>query len=50
MRARSLSFSPHLLSKRICLQWKRTIKRLHGATQQEGLGHLLQNDTPPNEL
>jgi hypothetical protein len=50
MRARSLSFSPHLLSERKCLQWKCTIKRLHGATQQEDMGHLLQNDTPPDEL
>ena len=43
-------FLPFLRSKCICLQWKRTIKRLHGVTQQENLGHLLQNDTPPDEL
>ena len=43
-------FLPSLLSKCICSQWKRTIKRLHGAAQQEDLGHLLQNDTPPDEF
>jgi hypothetical protein len=39
-----------LISEFMCLQWKRTIKRLYGATQQKDLGHLLQNDNPPDEL
>ncbi len=36
--------------ERTHLQWERTIKRLHGATQQENLGHLLQNDIPSHEF
>ncbi len=35
--------------ERICLKWKRTIKRLDGATQQEDLAHL-QNDISADEL
>jgi hypothetical protein len=47
--AQVLLFLP-LSSQCISIQWKRSIKRLYGTTQQEDMGHLLQDDISPDEL
>jgi hypothetical protein len=41
---------PSPSSQCLLMQRKRSIKRLHGSTQQEDMGHLLQDNISPHEL
>lgn len=41
---------PTSFSQHIFMQRKRSIKRFHGSTQQEDMGHLLQDNISPHEL